>query len=222
MKKPTRVEARDYLQMTKERPGDTRREEGCFAHLLSAIPAPVSGKILETFGGIGLFRSVAESLGLFGPETEHECWDFSADCVAHLRAKFPGSVVCHVDSFAESVPPGLVLLSADFNTWTFLKYQREEAYKKMTDRLFDAEPEWLQLTDSAVNKLHLNYRSYAKALGLKDAELVRDPEGYIQSVAYSFADRGYGLRAAAYHNGAAYYLFQRDAEPGPVHVLRVR
>lgn len=212
-KKPSRVEARDYLKMREERPGDYRREAECFRVLLREV-GPVDFA-LETFGGAGPFRTVAEEEGVIGPGTVHESWDFSADCVAHLKERFPGSRVRHLDSFETPVPGGADIISADFNTWTFLKYSREKPYRKMTDRLFAAGPEWLQITDSAVNKLHLNFRSYARALLREgDAEELKNPADYIHALAlYFFAAKGYGLRKAAYHHGAAYYLFRKNTQP---------
>lgn len=213
-RKLTRVEARDYLKMTDERPLDTFRERECFRHVLGPV-APFNS-VLEMFGGAGVFRTLIEELGLLGPQTRHETWDHSQACVDHLSSLFPKSRVVLADSFQQPFPEGLDLISADFNTWTALKYRTDKAYSGATQRLFRSGALWVQLTDSAVNKLHLNGNSYRKAMGSPPSEDRLPPAEYFQLVAQAIRrEFGYRMWAVAYHQGAAYYLFHRTAEPPP-------
>lgn len=156
--KQNRVESRNYLDMTAEKPGDTEREELCFRYLLDQIPDQRIPKLLELFGGIGLFRSLVAS-----PEY-HESWDFSEDCCHHIQNKFPRTLVRRVDSFSEEIEKGFDLISADFNAWTPLKQLSDPKYKVL-DRIFQALPRYVQFTDAAISKLHLNYKSYAVVIG---------------------------------------------------------
>lgn len=202
--KQSRVETRTYLDMAQERPGDVVREKLCFQHLLEAIPTDGFQSVLETFGGSGLFRSL-----LPVEPGKHETWDYSEQCCDHLRTRFPGSRVVQADSFVRSIPSGLSLVSADFNTWTPLKCTKDARYAGMTRRLMEAAPKYLQLTDAAVNRLHLNHRSYARAFGVSEWSSGEENlvQWYARNVSLFFYQLGgYSVQRCAYHHGAMYYL----------------
>lgn len=207
MPKPTKVESRDYLDMTDDRPLDTFRESLAFRHLLSGMVVPPKA-VLELFGGAGVFRT---ELGRHFPHFRglHVSWDHSLKCVEALREKFPASDVRCVDSFTYPIPRAMwSLISADFNTWTFLKYKNRKDYADVTARIFLAGADFVQLTDSAVNKLHLNWRAYAREFGVEAERM--SPADYICELGDHFAEfYGYSLVSAAYHTGASYLLFMR-------------
>jgi len=104
---------------------------------------------------------VLQENGILAELQYHEAWDMSQQCCELLRGKNPGCCVRNVNSFKTGVPLGFDLVSCDFNTWTFLKYSREVPYYKLTNSVFESGATYVQLADSAVNKLHLNYEAYA-------------------------------------------------------------
>lgn len=214
---PSYVERRSYLQMAREKPGDIRREEECYKLLFEGFP--VLGSVLEVFGGAGILRGVLDRQGIIGPETVHEAWDFSEDCVAHLRQRWPGSNVRHVDSFATEVPKHLDLVSADFNSWTVHKFFTRPEYWTLTSRIFTANAWYVQLTDAAVSKVHLNRLTYAKHFGVP-TETVDD---YLVNLGrLVFETFGYNLAKVTYHSNASYLLFQREPLKVPFNVQKVK
>lgn len=217
---PSYVERRSYLQMAKEKPEDIRREQECYRQLFASNFRPFSS-VLETFGGAGILRGVFEEQGLIAPNTRHEAWDFSEDCVQYLRAKFPHSTVRQVDSFREPIQPGWDLISADFNSWTFLKFKTQQTYAEMTARIFSARPAFVQLTDSAVNKMHLNHVHYARVFArpIRAESALVDYLGYLSD---DFRVRfGYHLVGVTYHANASYLLFRRDRAAESVSITKV-
>lgn len=221
MAKPGRVEARSYLDMARERPGDIARERECFAALLGHIDKGSLVRVHEVFGGYGVFRGAAERVGVLSPEVEYSVWDHSADCLALYRGRYPNTHVTQGDSFQLDMPWDCSLISADFNTWTPLKWYNRDDYRRLTDRIFGTGAEYVQLTDAAVNKLHLNHRSYAVPLMEPDWSL-KDPQPYFAAVArWAYNWWGYGLVAVTYHSGAAYYLLTLNQRPVDIDVVKL-
>lgn len=205
---PNYVERRDYIQMTKEKPEDIRRERECYRQLFSIFSAPFAS-VLEIFGGAGILREVLGEQKLVDDGTRHEAWDYSERCVDYLAQTFPLSAVRRVDSFNEPIENGWELISADFNSWTFLRYAKQTPYQKLTTRLFESGAAYVQLTDSAVNKMHLNWTHYSRVFGREigtDAPLL----DYMSHLDVNFRARfNYSLLRVAHHANASYLLFQR-------------
>jgi hypothetical protein len=215
-----RVEDRDYLQMAVDKPGDVRREAACFRSLYQFIPTPFES-VCELFAGSGLMRSVLDELFLVTPRTQYTMWDQSEACVRLLLTRYrePETKVVRGDSFEMTIPPRQDLLSADFNTWTAVRYFADGSYRHLTDRLFDSRPRMVQITDSAVGKYHLNSKIYTRALGLP----VPTFPAYVRRLGAIFSSRyGYGLVRVCYHSSAAYMLFQEGVSPVDVPPLRIR
>lgn len=206
--------------MAKEKPEDIRREEECYRQLFASFNQPFVS-VLETFGGAGILRGVLEGQKLIDANTRHEAWDFSADCVEFLREKFPTSTVRGCDSFNEPISPGWELISADFNSWTYLRYTDLPLYRAMTERLFSSGARYVQLTDSAVNKIHLNAPAYAQRFKkpIRPDNLLRD---YVDHLDIAFRERfGYSVLFVTHHANASYLLFQRGHLYYPANIRKV-
>lgn len=205
------IESKPYNEFTQ---AERDREAACFRDLLDNVPPAEVGSVLELFGGVGLFGSQARERF---PLSCHELWEASEPCAEVLRENLPLARVVVTDSMKREVPPDFSLVSADFNSFTALKWYRDRDYKDVMDRVFHSGAEWVQLTDSAVSKLHLNKRSYEKAMNLR----VESAEDYVHALeGRVFHAYGYGLRYVTRHRNAAYLLFKKDATPKSVPLHR--
>jgi hypothetical protein len=200
------VDSRCYLQRIREHPEEADKKAKHFRRIMAAVPAQKFNEVLEIFGGVGVIWEELVSLGYAYEETFHETWEQSSDCVNYLRDKFPDSDVRRVDSFEEDIPC-VDFLSADFNSWTYLRYiqnDRGGRYHHLTNRLFRSSSRYIHITDSAINKFHLNKQVYAGALNCR-LETIED---YYRAVSEDFDTRfGYRLIASSHHPGAGYLLF---------------
>jgi hypothetical protein len=196
------VEARDYFTF---KPNEVRRERECARYIFT--PLPVLGSVVEVFGGFGLMLELLEDMGKVTPATEVVAWDHSPSCIRARRDRWPGHRNVVTDSFTMSVPPA-ELVSVDFNTFSPLKAHRVRRYRRLLDGVFGVDPQWVQLTDSAPSKLHMNAVSYRRFFGRR----VVDVKSYLKACsAWYEAEYGYSVRAAAWHTNAAYCLLS----PGP-------
>lgn len=217
---PNYVERRSYLKKVKEKPEDTPKSKECWRRLFAQFQVPFVS-VLETFGGAGILRVVLEEQGLLDANTRHETWEFAPDCVEFLREQFPTSVVRSCDSFDEPITPGWELISADFNSWTYLRFTDFPLYRAMTERLFSAGARYVQLTDSAVNKIHLNAPAYAQRFKkeIRPDHMVRD---YVDHLDLAFREKfGYSVVHVTHHANASYLLFQRGHHFYPSSIEKV-
>ncbi len=204
------VDDRDYMTFVDgKKAKEVAREAECFWFIYQALHVPLF-QVFEMFGGVGLMREVLEREGHLAPNAVYEMWDHSERCVQLLKHKYPDARVFERDSFARRTPEVEVdwcLFSADFNAFSPLRAHRERKFMRVLERLVRYEPRWIQITDSAVNRMHLNAINYTKFYGQK----VTDLKSYLKATSDWFYDSfGYSIVRAAYHHGACYYLLRHD------------
>lgn len=175
---------------------DLQRNVACIHRLLRDVPAPA--RWLETFAGFGYFT---ELLSHLWPAAEKELWDLDPECARILRGKFPGALVVEGDSIARATPKegdGVIL---DYSVATLRTVFDDQA---LLSRVFAARPAFVTVTDSGVNKLHLNWRGY----GLTSSTRTSYFEAYRKRFAEDF---GYHVVRAVGHARAAYLLLLPEA-----------
>ena len=175
-------------------------------------------EVWEAFGGIG---ATARVLHERFPRAYLRACDLDAQCVACYNAlgaelfpltaecEFAGMECFQVDA-AEGLsayqPKGRWGASLDFNRLTLLDLRGRSAGKWKIDliqKTIDKTPEWIQITDSAVGHLHLNWQT---SYGLPNKLL----STYIATFAQEIHRRwSFDLLAHANHARASYLLFGR-------------
>ena len=218
----SKIEDRPYTHFERFKPHELERERQCFCIILSAMPSDYVPRVsLELFGGVGLF------LSLVPPEwatQRYYVWDHDNGCVVRLRKDHPHVIAMRVDSFTHPFPMGVKFISADFNSFTLLRWCTVPRYRKIMDRIFQSGAEYIQVTDSAINKLHINRSSYEKfwpeaVSGRRCIETIDD---YVEAFSdYAFRMYKYRVIRGAYHHGASYLLLQRGARKCKITMERV-
>lgn len=201
----SKIEDRDYFVFVEEKAREVDKERECFRAILSDLNP--CDHVWEAFGGIGLLHQLL--VKEFGWTPQYQTWEHSARCVEYLQGLDPSMEVTLGDSFQMEIPLARpnALFSLDFNTFTPLRAERDAKYLDLVTRVCAAQPRWLQVTDSAVNRLHLNFGPYTQLFGRP----ITDLPSYLKSVSRWFYDRfGYSVRKAAYHHGASYLLLSRE------------
>lgn len=179
---------------------ETRNGEAVKTLLSRSAPAPK--RIVEFFGGIGGVTRVAREMY---PCTPLITWDKDDRCVETLR-EIEGVEVIQGDSLEEALVKEGDGVLMDFNLWTLLRAR--SVYKGVMERVFASRPTWVQVADSSLGKLHLNYASY----GLES----KDPEGYYGEVKKWVRELGFALvdREKAHHK-TVMLLFLPIAKKSP-------
>jgi hypothetical protein len=149
---------------------DETANVGAVRRLLSR-PGLRPERLFEFFGGLG--RVTRMAMEVF-PGVPIETWDMDDRCCEELRSIGGGVEVRTGDSLSDLVVTERSGVLMDFNVWTVLKART--VYADVMDRVMAARPRWVQVTDSALSKLHLNYASYGAAAGTWDSyrEVLRE------------------------------------------------
>lgn len=223
MAKSTYAEARDYITMTAEKPNETRREGECFRRLFAPMAGRETYDVLELFAGIGLFASLLDELQMIH---SHEAWDYSEACIERLKGLRPHSKLHVADSFERAIGYGAYnLISADFNSWTLRKFVEDKRYRAVTDRIFKAGSQYVQLTDAAVGWVHLNAPTYRRCfdrVGFEPVNWTETPSAYLREVAAMLAQHyGYGIVRIAWHSRAGYMLFRKGPFTSAFEIVKV-
>ncbi len=133
------------------------RDETCNIKAVVALlkrSAPQPKRLLEFFGGIG---GVTKAVRKLYPKTPLETWDMDDRCVK-LLSQVPEVEVVQGDSVTDCTPRKGDGVLMDFNVWTVLR--AKSVYVELMNRVFRADPLWVQLADSSAGKIHMNYESY--------------------------------------------------------------
>lgn len=214
-----KVESRPYTVFVRDKSNQVELERKCFQYILNRIawqktPPP---NVWELFGGIGLFASLVQPLWR---NENYTSWDNDSACVKMIHAKYPHINARQCDSFNSTPPDKCDIITADFNSFTLLKFVRQPQYYHLVTRIFSLKAQWIQITDSAINKLHLNKSVYSTVLKKEVSTLSDYIAGLTDTIAIPF---GYNYTACVYHFGASYILFERGKptlEPIPPYKVK--
>ena len=176
---------------------------GSGLHISSAV---------EWFAGLGVASQVIRDTwpGL----VRHIMVDKSADCAEVLLRKFAGKlgvlVYCADARTLHPWPAGAhSLVCLDWNTWTVLHWEKWWTELEM---IFRWQPAVVQLTDTAVNKLHFHHQTYEDIMSAP----CRTPMDYLTALSqWFYTHHGYSIRWAVYYHVAAYMLLlpgEQEAE----------
>lgn len=195
----------------RERPAREREEEArCFREVLLGASTPKT--LYEAFGGIGMVTKMI--LGQW-PETDLFAAELDADCVEQWKKEVGGKAeIYHGDTkdllsrLAEGAVQHSRPLAAvlDFNKCTLLDLSRANSFQsQMLNGVFGLKPVWVELTDSSIGKLHLNWRSYGLK-GYSDRKTAWEQyNGKLDTWARS---HGYRVVASACHSAASYHRLE--------------
>lgn len=162
--------------------------------------APRPTKLYEFFGGLG---GVTKAVMKLYPGVPIQTWDADERCYETLKA-IEGVEAIWSDSLIACRPtPGSGVLM-DFNLWTILR--AEDQYERVMQRVFSSGAAWVQLADSALGKLHLNFKAY----GLEDSSW----ESYRGAVKEWARSKGWVLAGSEQsHHKTVMLLFRPLATP---------
>lgn len=116
----------------------------------------------EYFGGMG-----AQSLMIqdtFGPE-RHTVMDYSAEAVKHIAREVPSVLAMQADAYDGMPAWPADLVGLDFGDLTAWKTREGQPHRELLDRVFEASPKAVVLTDIACRYLHLHRERYESLLG---------------------------------------------------------
>ncbi len=190
----------------RERPAaEVAREQACMRQIFSA--ADSVDLIYEAFGGTGVTAEVLRErfpkVLLKAGDLDLECCKIYRERVSRPRTCLCIDAQCGLEVYAEELRGSSWGASLDYNRFTILNLRRSppDWKYKLLNRVMRLQPRWVQVTDSAVYYLHLNWSRY----GLTDAS----PQSYIDQVSTEMRKRwGLELVDWAHHRAAAYVLYR--------------
>lgn len=195
-------------------PSEIAREVACMDFVLTqARPVPL---VFEAFGGTGetaqVLRSRVKPDGI-------RAFDLDAMCVATYNARHGGRAFRATKGDALAGFRSLSRwrherehwgASLDYNKFTLLSLTHPsgpQSWKReLLREVLAQNPTWIELTDSAIRYLHLNFKSYGLRSPTLSSYLARVAEAVNQITASSYT---YHIAAAAHHSAASYLLLQR-------------
>lgn len=215
---PEDKEARGYFHRLLERPGQMERQARASKAVLERISLR-NADVIEAFGGSGMFALLVQK---FLKPKHHIICEHDPFCAAHLRKlskDWKGSCVVECDSFVKV--PTLVshgsLVSLDWHGSTMLSLFQDVRHRTLLDGIRRYRPAYVQVTDKAISKLHLNLKPYS-ALAKRR---VTDFESYVSAMGRLIEDRwGWSVQFVAYHTGAASLLLSEKPNKR-IELLRV-
>lgn len=197
-------EGRDYLQIPEKQ---RLLEAECFRYIFKGCPR--YRMIFEAFGGLGLLRQTLSQMKKGWEPDIHISHDHSERMIREILSRFPSVAAILGDTYELPMPvadPRPSLFSADFNSFSPLQMDRSKKKRRLIEAMVGRSPTSLQITDSAVFRLHLNRKAYEREWNTK----ITTPESYLRAVSRWFWERyGYWIDRAAYHRWASYYLLRR-------------
>lgn len=169
-----------------------------YSSLLSVYEPEEIDTAWEPFGGIGAQSFIIQDL--FRPNP-HLVGEYTDPAVAHLRAVLPSAVtVMKQDAYATARSTA-DLVGLDFGDLTCWKLRDGQPHRDLIDRVFQAEPKAVVLTDVAAPRLHLHAARYEALLGTGTCGSYT---AYLPALADLLEEMyGYVVVAGFYHRGAA-------------------
>lgn len=195
--------------------GERRRERLAFEAILADAVRPET--VVDTFAGVGdVGTLVAEKW----PGVRIVAWDLGRDCCNEYdrRVRETGTVpelTCGPADFSSLPRRGTEGIILDYNLCTLRDLRNPASFPSILLRAAAARaPEWIEVTDSALSKLHLNYRCY----GLDVADL---PAYLTLFSAAVHSATGYAAVVAANHFLASYLRFEKARRPRVVRPTKI-
>lgn len=143
--------------------GHLTRSWHAYQSVLSLYGPGVIKSAVEYFGGIGAHALMIQEL--FEPE-KHVVYDYSQDAVEHLRRAVPLDVqVEWGDAYHPANHVAADLVAFDCGDMTAWRTRDGENVRMALDRIFEAEPKAVLITDIACPYLHLHRSRYESLLG---------------------------------------------------------
>lgn len=191
---------RDTTPYHERPPGEVERERHCMARILEH--ARDVDTVFEAFSGMGVTSQVLHSR--FPRAMMWGC-DLDKTCADTFNRKFNPPHFCQHGDVMD-VLPQLDLrppwgASLDFNRFTLLdlRTSRTPWKRKLVEQVVDRRPRWVQITDSAVGHLHLNWGNY----GLVGSSLML----YVMALSSELSPLGLRLVGYQWHSRATYLLY---------------
>jgi len=199
---------RGYFWFVTHKPNDVTRQAACLERIITGLPQ--LGTAVEFFGGIGMCSIMIHEI--LQP-TRHLIYDIDPFCARHLKhltRNWKGVEVRQGNVFDAPLSKfeQAQFFSFDFNQFTIMDLNgRLAVIDKLSAVITSVRPRYVQITDSAVNKLHLNLERYGSIAGMKMTNI----QDYIQGFSgLAYRRWKYSATRAYYHFGASYILL----EPG--------
>ena len=178
------------------------REQNCMEAILAS--APSVSYLWEAFGGLAV---TAQVLRHRFPEAKQEAVDLDKRCVDEYNSKMNPAARCQLgdalDWLRLNPLPGGAGVSLDFNKFTVMDVsgKRNKWKSNLVDLVVKSGPSWVQLTDSAVRYLHLNWSRY----GCRDQSL----SAYLEVLGRALKEKwGLEIDVKANHHAATYLLLK--------------
>lgn len=175
------------------------RELACVREVLADAAPPTL--IYEAFGGVGM---LAAFMSRQWPAAQIRSWELDAECVAMYRARqLPNATVTRGDTRFAFCTASFDAASIDFNQFTLLDLTRLTGrfQSDLLTMVCKRRLKWVQLTDSAVSHLHLNWARY----GLERANW----EEYVGQLNRALKARfNYHIVRSAHHRRASYFRLE--------------
>lgn len=207
---PLRPGLGGYYEYANGRTSEVKRNARCIEFLIGALGVLRNGIVVEPFGGVGAFATVAQ--GALEP-VGHAVYDIDPDCLAQLAAAFGGRAGMHIayGDAQETIgrrDSGLTIL--DFPFYTASRHVHwEAAWKRLLLQRDTGAVIWM---DGASKYLHLHAQRYADMLGYP---ITAGPERFRQyaeaTSRFMYQHYGYSIKQATYSGGCFYF----GAAPGP-------
>lgn len=208
---PTMTQTTPY----RDRPASEReREADCVRAIIEGAAPPVW--MYEAFGGIGMltgvFMDAFPGVSIRSAELDGACVEAYATQHYGTRATvYHGDTLDLLGQWLRDTAEGAPLWDAaslDFNRCTLLDLQKDKNnfQNKVISLAVCSRPKWIHVTDSAVGKLHLNWRSYGLRSYIDRGHALA---AYLARVSNWWEERhGYRIVKSANHSAATYYRLE--------------
>lgn len=195
-----------FLEWARRRPSEVSQ------HLTAGLCAYLS---LQMVYGAGELRTAREYFGGLGAQAlmiqdqfqpnDHVVLDISSDAARHLRQMLMEKPiwVSQADSYLVTNHSAADLVALDFGDLTAWRLRRGQPHRALLDRVMNARPKAVVLTDVAGPRLHLHRERYASVIG----EFQTYPQ-YLERLArWVFEVYGYELLRGYWHRWSSVLSF---------------
>ena len=187
----------------------------CWEKLIQQVKREVKTKpvqsVVEYFGGMG--RSSVIIQEELRPK-RHVVIDIDEKQYQHLnslRSIYSSLFVYRDDAYGIAGGHPADFAALDFPYFTLTRLLKEAPFTKIIGAVTSKRPRYLEISDGALSRLHLNYAIYSEVAGTE----VRTPEQYFQALSQTFLSKfNYGISFAAHFGRASALLLQPGYKNG--------